>query len=81
MKHNADQILGKTIVGLIIKENKDEFQPSSQLFLLFDDHTSYEFYSDDGHINPTGSLDNMTYDAILHYTDERTRVVFHAMTK
>jgi len=43
MKENAFQIVGKTIIGVIIKETKTGRPPYSQLFLVFDDHTSFEF--------------------------------------
>lgn len=75
MKPQADQILGKRIAGVVIKENRNTFQPNSQLFLLFDDGTSYEFYSDDGYINSTGSIGKMSLNDILHDSDERSRVV------
>ena len=75
MKPEVEQILGKCIVGVVIKENKNTYQPNSQLFLLFDDGTSYEFYSDDGYINTTGSLEKISLNDILHSADERSRVV------
>ena len=78
MKHEVEKIIGKRIVGVVMKETKKEFQPSSQLFLLFDDHTSYEFYSDDGYINSTGSIGTLSLDEILHETDDRTRVALQA---
>ena len=58
MKDNVYQIVGKIIIGVIIKETKLKRSPHHQLFLVFDDHTSYEFYSD-ATIKPTGGLDKM----------------------
>lgn len=79
MKHEADKILGKRIIGVVMKENTNALQPSSQVFLLFDDHTSYEFYSDDGYINSTGSIGAMSLNEVVHYTDDRSRVVLQAV--
>lgn len=45
MSGTPDAIVGKTISGVIIKEgNVRRGSPSYQLFLIFDDDTSYEFW-------------------------------------
>lgn len=66
MKANAHQIIGKTIIGFIIKATKIDRPPHHQLFPIFDDHTSYEFYSD-APINPTGGLDKMSFNEVCKY--------------
>jgi hypothetical protein len=78
MKDNAHQIVGKTIIGVIIKKTKHNRPPRSQLFLIFDDHTSYEFYSDAA-INPTGGLDKMSFNDVYKYMGEQMKTVFHAV--
>lgn len=42
----VDQILGKTITGVVIKENLTD-SLCSQVFLVFSDNTHFEFYSGD----------------------------------
>ena len=78
MKENAFQIVGKTIIGVIIKETKTGRPPYSQLFLVFDDHTSFEFDSD-APIKPTGGVDKMSFREVYNYMDESMKVVFHAV--
>jgi hypothetical protein len=40
------EILGKTVRGVIIKQNEDyRGSPNMQLFLVFDDDSAYELYT------------------------------------
>ena len=78
MKDNAHLAVGKKIIGIIIKETKTGKPPISQLFLVFDDHTSFEFYAD-APIKPTGGVDKMSFREVYNYMDESMRVVFHAV--
>jgi hypothetical protein len=57
MKDTAHEILGKTITGICIRYSaKPQVTPCSQLFLVFDDGSSYEFYCYRDDIRPTGGL-------------------------
>lgn len=78
MKDGAQEILGKSISGVVIKSSPD--QPRSQLFLLFADGTCFEFYSD-GSIRPTGGVDRVTIEDVRRYLKGRTEVVFEAYPK
>jgi hypothetical protein len=78
MKDEASQIVGKRIIGVIIKNTKTGRPPNSQLFLVFDDHTSFEFYSD-APIKPTGGIDKMSFREVYNYMEESMEVVFHAV--
>ena len=78
MKDEAYHVVGKRIIGVIIKETKTGRPPYSQLFLVFDDHTSFEFYADSP-IEPTGGVDKMSFREIHNYMDENMRVVFQAL--
>lgn len=42
MNDAITNIVGKRTAGVIVKEDRD---PSSQVFFLFDDQTHYEFYA------------------------------------
>ena len=48
------QLLGKRITGIVVKES--DGTPKSQLFLLFDDDTHFEFYCVFDRIVPTKGL-------------------------
>ena len=78
MKDEAYQVVGKMIIGVIMKETKTGRPPHSQLFLVFDDHTSFEFYAD-APIKPTGGVDKMSFREVYNYMDESMEVVFHAV--
>lgn len=75
MKQNAQDLIGKTISAVLIKKSDD--LPRSQLFLVFDDRTYFEFYADTP-IRPTGGPDPGTLADVLRYGKERAEVVFQA---
>jgi len=81
MNENISEILGKTISAIIIREHDKPGLYNSQLFLLFDDNSSYEFYSDCA-ISPCGTLNRRQYtENILSSPDEDMRVVYQAQRK
>lgn len=81
MKNGAAEIVGKTITGVIIKQAKGARDtPQSQLYLLFDDNSYYEFYSFSGSISNTGGcLPNASFREVYKYMEEQFNVVFHAI--
>jgi len=80
MKDNAYEIIGKTITGIIIKKNRHGRSPCNQLFLLFDDFSSYEFYSPNGEIVTTGGLNkNTSFREVYNYLGGNTKVIFQAV--
>lgn len=81
MKSGAEEIIGKTVTGLIIKQAKNTSDtPQSQLFLLFDDNSYYEFYSFSGSISNTGGcLPKKSFREVYEYMKEQFDVVFHAV--
>jgi len=50
MTSEVKELLGKTITGVIAKENPRNRPPKSQLFLIFSDNTYCEFYCGDSWI-------------------------------
>lgn len=78
MKDAAHKIIGKTIIGIIMKKSKFNRPPHNQLFLIFDDHTSYEFYADKP-IYPTGGVDKMSFNEVYRYMGDQMKIVFHAV--
>ncbi len=54
MKREIELIVGKTIGAVVISERNDPGPPNSQVFLVFDDATTYELY---GQIEGGGGLD------------------------
>lgn len=72
MKDKAYEILGKTIVGVYIKYAKQaDVTPRSQLFLVFDDYSSYEFYCYGDDIRPTNGIwPNSSFPHVSSYMQE-----------
>jgi len=81
MKNGAAEIVGKTITGVIIKQAKGvRDRPQSQLYLLFDDNSYYEFYSFSDSISNTGGcLPDSSFREVYKYMEEQFDVVFHAV--
>lgn len=77
MKNAIRQILGKTISGVIVKRNS-QGNPSSQVFLLFDDDTHYELYADGADISGAGGVDAGGRDKVLSIGREGSEVIFDA---
>ena len=78
MKEGAKEIPGKTIRGVVITTGPDE--PASQLFLVFEDGTYYEFYSATD-IRPTGGVDPGDLDRARKYIGQRNEIAFEAYPK
>lgn len=64
MKSGLSIILGRRIVGAFLGYRVGG--PKSQLYLAFDDHTAYEFYSSDG-IRNTSGMDPWTLENVASY--------------
>lgn len=59
-----EQILGKTIVGVVVSENASS-GPQTRLHLIFSDKTSYEFWINDGRLSAGGGLDQASLEDVL----------------
>jgi hypothetical protein len=74
---HLQQLLGKQITGIVLKES--DASPRSQLFLLFDDGTHFEFYSSFDKIVPTKGLwphqDGQTVKNVRAYMGDKMRIV------
>ncbi len=68
-------IVGKTISGIVIKEGDS---PTTQLFLLFDDGTYYEFYSLGGPIATSSGLIPGGRKEVHSYCASSHRCIFEA---
>jgi hypothetical protein len=64
MKAAIKSILGKRITGVVNKRHATK-DPSSQLFLLFEDDTFYEFWTNGPEISGVGRIDFGGRDQIL----------------
>lgn len=64
MREEISQILGKTIKAVVVSE-ENRSQPRMQVFLIFTDNTSYEFYGD--LFRGAGGLDQGGIDAVIKY--------------
>lgn len=63
MKDGIKQIVGKTIAAVVIADNGR--RPRHQIFLVFDDETSYEIYGDS--FTCAGGIDKMGIERVLEY--------------
>jgi len=81
MKEKAWQILGKTIIGVYIKYSKQQsVRPKSQLFLVFDDYTCFEFYCYRDDIRPTNGIwPNASFDHVSSYMKEAYFLAYQAV--
>ena len=66
MRDAIEQIVGKTISGVVVKK-RDTF-PRSQVFILFSDNTYYELYGEV--IKGAGGIDRGGLEAVLKYMPE-----------
>lgn len=64
----VDQILGKTITGVVIKEFSGT--PRMQLHLIFSDDTNFEFYCQDDEITPIKGLRYGGLEDVTSYSIE-----------
>ena len=78
LKEALPQLLGKRICGAVVKQG--DRSPRMQMFLVFDDDTYYEFYTDST-IFGTGGVDRGDIEHVRQYIPENT-IVFecHAQT-
>jgi len=76
MDSSVKQIIGKRIKGIVAK--KHDYQPHSQLFLIFSDETYYEFYTYMSEICATGGVCVGGLEKVREYMGEED-VVFVAI--
>jgi hypothetical protein len=70
--HVVQALLGKRISGVVVK--RADRPPYSQLFLIFEDDTYYEFYCD-SQICGAGGVDKGGLTDVLNYMPEHEVVV------
>lgn len=58
------QMLGKTIVGVVVSENASS-GPRTRLHLVFSDKTSYEFWIHEGSLSGASGLDQASLEEVL----------------
>jgi len=76
MKTAVKSIIGKTISGVLVKESPDPTPPASQVFLVFDDGTYYEFFSN-SKICGAGGIDEGGMQAAKDYMSTQ-KIIFEA---
>jgi hypothetical protein len=73
-------ILGKTITGVLVKIKKGEVgAPGKQVFLIFSDGTAYEFYGDYPGFSMSSSLDQGGMERAKNYMSQAMKIVFEAV--
>jgi len=77
VKDQVEQIIGKRISGVVIKETKAPGgSPTNQLFLLFDDGSYYEFYTYGCDIGTTAGVVQGGYDSVVSYMSDTLEPVY-----
>ena len=78
LKEGLPRLLGKRICGVVVKEG--DRLPRMQVFLIFDDDTYYEIYTDST-IYGTGGIDRGGIEQVRQYMPQQ-EIVFecHAET-
>ena len=69
LKDVLPQLLGKRICGAVVKEG--DRMPRMQVFLVFDDDTYYELYTDST-IYGAGGIDKGGLERVRQYMPEQT---------
>ncbi|MBE7465576.1 MAG: hypothetical protein HS116_19030 [Planctomycetes bacterium] len=72
MKHAIAEILGKTVSGVVVKENGRP--PHTQVFLMFRDGTHYELYGE--YFTGAGGVDRGTAEEIKSKGQPGGKIVF-----
>lgn len=72
MQRDMASIVGRRIKGVVVKERRRE--PHSQVFLIFDDGTYYEFYSS-SMINGTSDVSEGGVEQVRSYMPEHTMIL------
>ena len=72
MKPDIQYIVGKNIVGVVVKEQPGR-QPHSMVFLVFDDDTYFEFYSLNSLVEGGGPRPGSHEDVLRYFS--RAKVV------
>ena len=67
LKDGLPQLLGKRICGAVVKQG--DRSPRMQVFLVFDDGTHYEFYTDTA-IHGIGGVDPGGMEHVRNYMQE-----------
>jgi hypothetical protein len=71
MKELPEELVGKRISGVVLRVAKNpRIRPQGQLFLCFDDGTSFEFWSGLEEIHPAGGLDDYSVETVANYMSD-----------
>ena len=69
-KDGVDQVVGKTVTGVVMTENENS-SPRSQLFLIFSDGTSYEFWVHSEKMTTASQVDQCDRDEVIRLLRNR----------
>lgn len=79
MKNIPEELVGKRLASVVLRKARSESShPRTQLFLCFDDGTSFEFWCDNDEIHPAGGLDSFSAETLDTYMGDVMKVVRQA---
>ena len=70
IKKSLQQLVGKTIKNIVICKNS-ETEPKGQLFLVFDDGTSFEFWANHDLFSMASKVDDDDLDQVVELANRR----------
>lgn len=74
IKKSLQQLVGKTIKNIVICKNS-ETEPKGQLFLVFDDGTSFEFWVNHDLFSMASKVDDEDLDQVVELANRRAGTV------
>ena len=70
VKDSLADLVGRTISSVVVTKN-NETEPQSQLFLIFQDGTSFEFWVDGAQLSMASKIDDESLDDVIRLARER----------
>ena len=78
LKDSVRKILGRTIAAVVFKEKSSPGDPSWQLFLVFDDDKSFEFYGTEDELRCSSHLETGGRKAVHEYMQDSMKTSLEA---
>ena len=78
IKDSLHQLVGKTIQSVVVCGNPSS-EPKAQLFLVFKDGTSFEFWVDQGHLSMASKVDEEDLEKVVSLARQREGTAVHVV--
>ena len=78
IKDSLSQLVGKTIHSVVICQTADA-EPKTQMFLVFKDDTSFEFWIDQGQLSMASTVDEEDLEKVVSLATQREGTSVHVV--